>query len=590
MSTRRAGRQSRRGRPAAPEGRTWLQRVELPEFAAHALRVLHSAHEAPGTVLGDAQIAEFLLGPTRELLQRNFRRTGGVSAPMRALRLEDGFVFDVSGRPAAEGAFEGDLFFTTHHSRNLDKDFGTLLVASRGVPLSTAAALPRVAEVLEKLYPSWRAITEAPRSRDAEFPATVQTVRRDCERTREDTFRVSAAAFEQLRRRVGDADGVTRVEAEGLGVRLLHRDGLLVLGLRHPECEQEVTFEVRPGAFGTTIEHGVAGLYVHGGRALLRALLTANPVAPVAAATTPPHDDLTTCDNLVLAVRAMGLSTTYPETELFALLGIKSEDPSGPVPPPPEGVSAYPLPSEARLAGICSDVLVRTLARYGVPRGETCAATLGAWAVLARRAGGGFRERGAVCLNAEPELEGAQGALTRAWREATLARHAAVRVAAGCLDWFGRDVSVTHVALDGAHTLLFADEDGPFALAGRPYEAVRGAPPPPHTALCQRLAAGRAPEPEHPVPAAEALAALSRDAPGAAARRLAVIDTLSASFPQFAPAARALRCVWLHSEKRRLAAAGVAGADYCRRMCELSQLSHLPEGPHFWASVPFLPG
>jgi hypothetical protein len=31
-----------------------------------------------------------------------------------------------------------------------------------------------------------------------------------------------------VRRRVGDADGVTRVDAEGLGVRLLHRDGLLM--------------------------------------------------------------------------------------------------------------------------------------------------------------------------------------------------------------------------------------------------------------------------------------------------------------------------------------------------------------------------
>jgi hypothetical protein len=558
-----------------------VRRVEIPEYAADALRVLHGTHDAErlGAVLPDERLAAHLLAPTRAVLQRAFRHVDGAPEPMRAVWMPDGFAFEV-GAPGEPDRVDAGVFFAVRASRNLNKRFVALYTTSRALPVTPETT---VDATLGAVCPRWRSVRAERLPPEPEVAARLQALLRTApgEPAEDKVFALRVDDFATLRRQVGDVGGAVSVTADGLGLRLRRTPTDLVLDVRHPARDADVSFHVRPGAFGTVLEHGLAGVYLHGPRALLRDLLVANPIAPRAVAAPPPHADLTSCDALVQAARGMGLRTTYPRSEALDVLGVAYEDPAPPAAPVPDALSAYALATEARVAAIWPEALARALARRGMRRGDSSAAALGAWAALLSRAAGDEP----VCLNADPRLEGVQGDLTRRWREDALRTHAAAR-AIGAVEWFGREVSVTHSVRDGAHTLVFAEEGAPFALSGRPFRAAAGALPA-HTALCTAFARGEAPPPV-PCPAAAALEPLGAPDAAGAARRLAVLDTLSASFPQFTRAARALRCVWLHSEKRRLQDAGVAGAEFCRRMCVLAQLAALPEGPHFWASVPYL--
>ena len=577
MPQRRRARQA----PTQQEGGTWLRRAEIPEYASAALKQLHDGYDAEklGAVMTDEHIAKHLLAPTRAVLQRAFRHVDGEPASMRAVWMRDGLAFEV-GAVGAVDRVEAGMFFAVHRSRNLNKCFGALYTTSRAVSVTPTDSIEGA---LGTVCPRWRSVRAERLPHEPEVAARLQALLRTGvgEPEEDKVFALHVDDFAVLRRQVGDVGGSVRVQAGGLGLCLRRTATDVVLEVRHPSRETDISFQVRPGAFGTVIEHGVPGVYLHGPRALLRDLLVANPIAPRAVATAPLHADLMACDMLVHAVRDMHLRTTYPPCEVFGVLGVSCEDPAPDAVQAPEFLSAYALATEARVAAIWPEAISRLLSRRGMRRGESSTAALGAWAVLLSRGAGDDM----VCLNADARLEGVQGEITRRWCEDTTSAHLTSR-AVGCVEWFGHEVTVTHSVRDGAHTLLFREADEPFAVAGRPFRAAAGALAA-HTVLCAAFAAGETP-PEAPCPAAAALEPLREPDASAAAHRLAVIDTLTGAFPQFTRSARVLRCVWLHSEKRRLQDAGVAGEEYCRRMCVLSQLAALPEGPHFWASVPYL--
>lgn len=544
----------------------WLEPLPLSEQCLDALLALHSEHSAATSTVEALPPAAVAAALQPEVLGALCAALGTAATP-RVLWLPDGLALDCCARaqPVA------DAFVAVHRSRLLQRAFATALLASRGVPAEGS-----VAEALSTVYPRWRALHVAPA---AEGVAGMVLVQRGAEALAR--VEVPHSAFDVLRRHLAApktgrasialADGnslALEVTPAGASLQLLTASSGPV------RCDAACH-----GPFVSLVEPQAAGAHVHGLRALLRALLAAPGSAPAVALVEPA--ETTDCDGLVLLARGMGLRSPVPargarQAALFAMLGVTVD---GALPPSAAaGVSVFPLPLQS--AAVCSRDCVRVLARAGVPPAETHVAALAAFALFTQFALlGAKRPRRPTLLRVPPHTGGNTGVLARAWRASALEAAARLAVPLFALEWHGREVTVRAARVGGCAAVVFADEDGPFAVGGLPPLVARGANCP-HTALCTALAKGTAdPAPPRVAPPAAGLRA--------AAARLAVLDTLACGFPQFAAHARQLRALWLHTEQRALPDSDPAA--FCVACGALSHLARLPLGCNFWATVPLLP-
>lgn len=568
------------------EGRTWLRRIELPDCVIQALHVLHHTHKAQslGEVLGDGDIRAVLVPQSVAEIRKLFQNSATADTPVRALLLKDGLVLDISGREASGDVFVGDLLFNITTSRQVRRSFGAVFGVSKPAEVKLGcrdACRDKgcgVADILGAVYPAWSSIKA--RARDRSAARELQVMFHSGTTKADKVFALGGDDFENICLSMQGARSAPVSVNEGeLKVRAVRRGGdIPEISLQYAPCQQELRYEISTGAFGTVLEHRVPGLYVHGTRSLVRDMVLASPRETWVCQTAPLHSDLAMVDNLVQAVRSMGLVTTYADCDMFRILDVSCS----PAPAEPaSSVSAYALSTQAQVAGLCSRECRRKLFRRGVPFQCAAAAILGAYAVAARE-----QKSGLVCLNTDPEMPGALGDRVRRWVADTLEQHSRQPVPLLSFEWFGREVALSHVCSGAGHSLLFSSEGAPFALSGYAYRADSSRQPP-HTPFCQALARGEVPP--GPVPSGEALSSLAGASLAAAARRLAVIDKLTSCYPQFSRGARMLRSVWLHSEKCRLLAAGTPNKEYCRHMCVLSQMMEMPLGENFWATVPYMP-
>jgi len=481
----------------------------------------------------------------------------GTTGTPRVTRFADGFALDCCNRGLA------DAFVAVRHSRLLKRSFATLLVASHGVPMHDS-----VAETLSKVYQKWDSLHNEPRSCE-EHHVSVQRG------AGVERVAVPDAVFDKLRRQLAVAGRTEVALAGGVALRLTVRDKVC-LQLR------DVCYDVvHHGPFASAVEHKIDGTHVHGVRALLGALFAEAPLGtPVVTLATPPYT--ANCDSLVRAARAMRLSSPYAargvsSTELFRMLGVAVQ--------PLEaaaggGVSVFALPLQhtAVMPLHCVHTLARCARGSETLRPETGAAALGAFAAFTQFALlGAPRPRRPVMLNLPLHIGGNAGVLARTWRDGAVEAVARLPVPLFALEWHGQEVSVRAVRVLGSLAVVFSDEKGVFAVAGRPRLAAKGVRYP-HTPFCAALSA------VNDTPPAAYQSGLR-----AAALRLAQLDALACGFPQFSAHARQLRALWLHTEQMALRAALPNDAEFCTACGALSQLARLPLGCNFWATVPLLP-
>lgn len=566
-----------RPRVAAPPPRVWLHRIGISELARQKFVQLHHAKRA-GERLEDAEVRS-VVG------QKDSRALFGDCPRVTALVATGGFAFQLGGSAsqfggsASEGVFAADMFMVLHKSRQLRRDFATVLHASAPVGITETAVLP---DVLSSILPSWRSIRERPPLRDTE-ECTLQLSERSGEELRRREYTVDAACFSVMRKQLLDPRGGSSVDVGDLCVTVSGGEPARV-----EVAPAGIKYDIYTGVFGRVVEHKVPDTFLYGMRAVLRDVVCALSKEPRVYETTPLDADTADCDNLVQLVRSLGLVTSLPEDSangaVFRMLNITHR---APTPLGESNVSVFPLSHAAQSGAVSPRPYVAALSRAGVLVAEAHQAALGGFALYTQyRLFGVKRPPSPVLLNSPRRVEGTGGDVVSLWKTTVLDCVANMRTPLSTLLWYDEEVKVHSALVDGTRAIVFSDEKGVVAIAGLPATAIRGGFYD-HTPYCRGLASG---EPVEPVsaPRKKAFEVVQGGSFAAAARRLAYLDALTTGFPQFSEHANLLRGIWLYSEKERLAASGLDTEDFSVRMGVLSQMRAAPRGCNFWATVPYV--
>lgn len=590
-----------RARGGPTNGRPWLRQLPTDDSLQRGLLSLSERARGVGTVLTDAEIKVQLPAPTIKALQQNFRSVETVVLPMRALILSDGLLLACGEQGSAGDGFEGNVVFTVRRCPRVGRAFGKLFLSSgvirvpahksSGCNCSRRLCTQSTAEaILCSIYPRWQTV----QVRIAREPPALELAVSTARDAAAEVFPIPEATLASLVRQLEQRSGVADAElasanAELAGVKatIVRRGENTLLTLRIPGREDKAVFGVHRHMFGVVTEYKQNGVYVHGARALLAHVLKACRVLPKVYDIPPLHADLLESDNLVQVIRSMALETSYEadaeRVKLFKILGITSRaglrEPGG-------NVSVYPLARAVQLEQLCPPQVVHALNLHGVDTREIHTAVNGAYAIFSKYYL--FKSKTPkkpALLDAQQNCRDATGDAHRTWLQEIMQEEHSHPLPAATLSWYGQDVSVKIIPHGRGGGIIFSDDGGAFAVAGVPVLFARDSFHP-HTQAAEAWAEGRSLDVGTPAP--DALKAVQGNSPRGAAVRLAHLDLLSTTFPQFAAHADLLRRVWLHSEKQRLIRAGFKDDAYCIQMGVLAQLSRLPPGVHYWATVPYM--
>lgn len=531
----------------------WIHPLRAPADLLDALLAVHREHNTnPSPVALDADTCTRVWA-----LFTNAE--AATSREAQAHCLPDGLLL------GHDPALETEAVLHVQYSTRLHRNVGRLFALSGPVPGADAGD---VASLLDSVYPRWRSI-RAPRRDDEPGGHSLEISRTHGRRQTE--VHVSSEDVATMQQVV--AGGACEIHE----LRFANRDNALVLDVGH---DTDVTLRAFPGAFGLVVETVRPGVYVHGARALMGALLRGAAPPPRVFDVPPLAEELRDADVLTAAVRSLALQTSYDATDanedLFRILGIQSA--TSP-PMPPGDVSVYPLATHATAAGVHPAAYITALRLRGVPPGEATLAARGAYAVHTRR-----HLFGVPAADGPVALDGA-ALLPMPWRAAVLRQSARAHLPAYTLQWHGQEITVSVIRHRTADAVVFALEGTPFAIAATPRQFVAGAHYQ-HQGLAAALSQGQDVAP--PTLPPHVTAPVTGDSLRAAACRLAYIDLLVATAPAFLRHQRTLRTVWLHSEKVRLAQIARDGRAFRIYMGVLAQLLRMPPGCHYDATVPYL--
>jgi hypothetical protein len=377
--------------------------------------------------------------------------------------------------------------------------------------------------------------------------------------------------------------------------------------------------------YSTLMQQHMQGNYVHGLRSVVGRVRGAHQWNPTMNNVNLPQHDLSPQQTVSL-VRNMGLQCSRPEfvtgmssglaNKLLQALGITPYQPgqalmgskAGSATPLSPGMSVYPMLPSVVSPHVVPPSMLRFLRQQGVCSTTATALLAGAYAVHNNMVRGllpspqneNHAHRAVVDLRVMPSQKLPASPVPQVMELITKLREKACPTY--FMRWDSANIGV-HVVRQGAKGggVVFQSTFSPVPSKEETktrYEAHRQTPmsvfavynltgPSTMEAQQDRKLAdskiGNEPlrtKQKHPWPGL-----VSAEGLAASAMRLAVIDTV-ASLPQYAPLQHTLRRLWLEREQGLI----TKDPEYFQKVSVLMQLSGLPRGVNFWATVPYVPG
>lgn len=553
-----------------------LHAIEISSDENEFLENTFKKLKSPG-VVQDRDIDKKVI----ETLQSKYR--SHTNNNVSILRLSDGLVFSCNTKRQQiqnnDKMFIGELFCQFLRSKRLNKTFTKVYVASPGLAISHKTSISKT--IMQNTPFSKKTDTKR---NDVIIQSNQQNLRTEI---KNDTYAALKAGTLPCTRRVilkdiGVEIQISRKSNPSLATVIFHP---INFEMTENKTSNDISVSLASavgGVFGTISENCSHQLYVHGIRALINGALV-NDIAPpnvfISSKDQTINNELELLFNLrhqdclINTIKSLNLVTSLDiqpvnGVDLRKVLNISKTNP--PIEPSFEK-SVFSTNNNAQLAGICRRKKICSNDFYKN-------AIQGAFTAFAYRYLKGIETQDFSNINnqikqGEPVMLNAPDTLqTKKWFDALKN----CNITPLCnTNWFNHEISISSVRHASGTALFFADNEGTiFAVAGIPR-------------LCntETLQKNESTQSHKLVLSAAHDKLLKKNNLRSAAMRLACIDTLCSSIPEFSPCHKLLRSIWLFSEKKRLCEN--TPENYCEQMCILKQMTAMPKSVNYWATVPY---